>query len=153
MEQKLGAKANGESLWRRFVGFLGRNKPATKATPKIHTLSKASTPTPAPPLGRTLLPFRKCEPRPHPHAREFKWQDGARRLEEAHPDLWKAAYPRVYRNTGIYHSPRELACAITAILALQKKSMDLKAEETNALISAAKLVQLQVPIFFVSPAL
>jgi|SRR5579859_398344 len=94
--------------------------------------------------------FRKNGGRPAP---KLSWQELACRAERRFPQLWRISYPRMYGGVGAYHSPRELATHLVSVLAAYGDTkMQDEALASDALC-ASKLVELQVPMFFISPTL
>jgi hypothetical protein len=77
--------------------------------------------------------------------------------ENYDPRIWRLCYPRSYQVSSIYASPKQLAGELVAIYAVypSRKQMPLHEQGmlAQAILGAAGLVQLRVPIFFVAPDL
>ena len=74
-----------------------------------------------------------------------------RKWEEQYRDDWALCYPKQYQVSGAYASPKQLALNLIEFRAPQRKNPRYSlGKEGLALISAAGLVDLRVPIFFVA---
>lgn len=78
-------------------------------------------------------------------------------FEKRYPREWAVLYPRIYEQTGTYHSPRELAAdLLVAFLAGERARSGkyvLGMPDQHALIGASIMASLKVPTFFVSRSL
>lgn len=75
-------------------------------------------------------------------------------LERQYSREWPIVYPRIYENTGAFHSPRELAADLLGVFLTEARSREthitLGNPDAHALIGASLLTSLRVPTFFLS---
>lgn len=76
-------------------------------------------------------------------------------MDREYPDLMRAFYPRIYENTGRYHSPRACAGAVVNIIAetLRYGYHKTATAYRLAMPGLAYLRQHRVPMFFLAPDL
>lgn len=79
----------------------------------------------------------------------------ASEMQARYPKEWDIVYPRVYKDVGDYHSPRELATDLLGALLISLERVDgnlkmLGLPDQQALIAATLLTSLKVPTFFVA---
>lgn len=87
-------------------------------------------------------------------APRMTFQDVLRAIEEQYPDLWRVCYPRLYRDTGRYGSPKIIPAAIA--VSVQWVADDIRnapASTKNIYLAACKAREFDFPTLFVAPEL
>jgi hypothetical protein len=75
-------------------------------------------------------------------------------LERQYANDWRIVYPRIYEDTGTFHSPRELAADLLSVFLTAARSRELHKTlgylDAQALMGASLITSLRVPTFFLA---